>query len=150
MLTVSIIRDSSGKGDNVHTELVVILRTERLLILAFPTDQELPDLRRKSDIRDVLKRHAEAEKTDHSQANALLQAQQHVRCVCLCERDGKQVGAVTSNWDKDAEEWPGRSLSALLDHRLNPHGLWWTESGLKRALEKGPFEIVHPGPTHAR
>jgi hypothetical protein len=43
---------------------------------------------------------------------------------------------------RSAEEWAERSLKALIERKLNPDGLWWTESGLKRAVENDRLKLV--------
>jgi hypothetical protein len=41
-----------------------------------------------------------------------------------------------------AEGWVQRSLMALLEGRLHPGGLWWTESGLQRVVDNDRLHIV--------
>lgn len=36
-----------------------------------------------------------------------------------------------------AQEWAARALDALLTGKLHPSGLWWTQSGLGKAIEGG-------------
>jgi RimJ/RimL family protein N-acetyltransferase len=84
---------------------MISIRTERLVILAYPTSHEIPRMRFRRDVRNAVKRQdalegASANNPD-AEAERRLQAQQDLQCLCIHEKDGEQVGLVTSRWNVD-------------------------------------------------
>ncbi len=43
--------------------------------------------------------------------------------------------------ESEAGRWAEKAIGSLLTHDLQPQGLWWTESGLKRALDQDGLEL---------
>ena len=50
--------------------------------------------------------------------------------------------AIPTEDGREAEKWVERSLVALLEGRLSPSGLWWTESGLGRTVKAEHLSFV--------
>jgi hypothetical protein len=84
---------------------MISIRTERLLIVVFDSDEAIPDLRHKGDIKGFLKSLTGIEgpsvANEDGEAESRLQIRQDMQCLCFSESDNVQVGVVSSCWNSE-------------------------------------------------
>ena len=82
---------------------MISLRSDRLVILVFPSDLAIPHLRSKKEIKGVIERQTKLEAAGgdgpDAESERRLLAQQDVRCLCFTEAGFEQIGTVTSLWN---------------------------------------------------